>query len=346
MPSNLGAFQLEDRVLSIVYPTILSDLLKDLGVEKSFSLRTYSATQLPSQSRISHTQFHHQILQALKDSGDPGLGFKFGHKLNFASLGILGQLLMSCQNLGEGLNNLLAYFPLSGLPLSVNLSRKEDPAVVEMEYLARSDVDPAIERFFVEALLVSWLEVVNTFAGKTMRYREIQLPYEAPSYAAVYQKEFQCPVHFKREVTRGKFDGDLFDIELPTHNETIKNLCILRCEKKFSSLQQQQTLSGKLLQLLLHAESATPSCEYAAYQLKLSPRSLSRQLQLEGTSYRQLLDTARLQRAKEYLCTPQMPVENVALQLGFSDASNFRRAFKKWTGQTPSQFRKHIAANS
>ena len=82
-----------------------------------------------------------------------------------------------------------------------------------------------------------------------------------------------------------------------------------------------------------------PSLERIADHLGLTPRTLQRKLQELGTSYNDVLDQMRRQLAERYLREPQMAICEVAYLLGFSESSSFHRAFKRWTGVTPKEFR-------
>ena len=84
-----------------------------------------------------------------------------------------------------------------------------------------------------------------------------------------------------------------------------------------------------------------PSLERVADALSLTPRTLQRKLRELGTSHNELVDQMRRQLAMRYLREPEMAICEVAYLLGFSEASSFHRAFKRWTGVTPKDFREH-----
>jgi AraC-like DNA-binding protein len=96
---------------------------------------------------------------------------------------------------------------------------------------------------------------------------------------------------------------------------------------------------------ILAAQGKVPEVAQIARELQTSERSLRRGLSELGTSYQELLDEARRERALEWARSTTMPFDQVASQLGFSDVRSFRRAFKRWTGRTPSELRGEPAAN-
>ena len=117
------------------------------------------------------------------------------------------------------------------------------------------------------------------------------------------------------------------------------------CEKRCKALIGNMTQAGSFVDqirqviLMLPCESRNLTC--VAEEMNMSSRSLRRKLSVEQTSFQILLDEIRLKLALDYLKTTELTLEDISPLLGFSDASNFRQAFKKWTGQAPAMFRRN-----
>ena len=107
-----------------------------------------------------------------------------------------------------------------------------------------------------------------------------------------------------------------------------------------STLDVQEGLLTRVRRLLLARPGDFPTLPSAARALHTSGRSLRRHLADLGTSYQEVLDEVRKRLALQYLGTTQLPLYEIAFLLGFSDPSNFRRAFKTWTGKTPGDYRR------
>ena len=107
-------------------------------------------------------------------------------------------------------------------------------------------------------------------------------------------------------------------------------------------MEQQDNIVSEVTQFL-ESRDDLPGLQITAESVGLSDRALRRRLQHAGTNYQQIIDQVRSQRARVLLEDSSASIEYVALCLGFNDASNFRRAFKRWTGETPSQFRSHLS---
>jgi AraC-like DNA-binding protein len=116
-------------------------------------------------------------------------------------------------------------------------------------------------------------------------------------------------------------------------------MCEQQCEALLASLDVQDGLLTRVRRLLLARPGDFPDLESAASALHTSGRSLRRHLAQMGTSYQQVLDDVRKRLALQYLTTTHLPLYEISHLLGFSDPSNFRRAFRKWTGKLPGDYR-------
>lgn len=98
-------------------------------------------------------------------------------------------------------------------------------------------------------------------------------------------------------------------------------------------------VTGEVHQRLVLSAEQFPTMEHIAQQMQITTRTLRRKLEAEGTDYGTILDGLRGSLAMEYLQTTKMSTEDIAVKIGFSDGSNFRRAFKRWTGKTTREMR-------
>ena len=114
------------------------------------------------------------------------------------------------------------------------------------------------------------------------------------------------------------------------------------CARLLADLQEQDSLTEQTLQLLRKLEGQYPQMPQIAAMLNFSPRTFRRRLEEEKQSFQALLDQVRAEHATRYLKNTRMPLSSIAYLVGFNDASNFRRAFRKWTGKTPRQVRSGV----
>lgn len=119
----------------------------------------------------------------------------------------------------------------------------------------------------------------------------------------------------------------------------------LICDQLLAKVGEQAGIVARVRRFILEQPGQYPSLDETAACLCVSPRSLRRELQKAGTTYQKVLDRERGKIAMEYLTTTRKPIYEIALELGFEDLSNFGRAFRRWTGRPPSDFRKPAMGN-
>ena len=135
------------------------------------------------------------------------------------------------------------------------------------------------------------------------------------------------------------FDRRWLDQPLPLADSITHQAMADRCRKQNIEFTGRQAWLGRIRQLLSAQLNAAPGLEGLAQQMKCSPRTLRRHLKDMGSSYQELLDELRFERAKQMLCEDQLPIYRIAETLGFSETASFRHAFVRWSGVAPSQFR-------
>ncbi len=127
--------------------------------------------------------------------------------------------------------------------------------------------------------------------------------------------------------------------QIAFHTDQFKDLRAAQCEQEMEQIKAPPALLGQVRRVMLAGSGGFPGVEEVASEMHMSSRTLKRKLQQLGTSYQKLLDELREGRAVEYLAQSGRSVDGIALALGYSDASNFARAFRRWTGKSPSDYR-------
>jgi AraC-like DNA-binding protein len=162
------------------------------------------------------------------------------------------------------------------------------------------------------------------------------LPYPAPAHWRAYKRMFQCDVEFDAGAMEWHYDAGAREQELPNANRMTAQLCQGLIQQTFSEDESDTSeLVPAIRALLINQPGRFVNVDSIAERFAMSVRTLHRRLATEGTSYQAIVDDVRKRLALQYLDQTAMTVEQIAERVGFSDASNFRKAFKKWTGQAP-----------
>jgi AraC-like DNA-binding protein len=149
---------------------------------------------------------------------------------------------------------------------------------------------------------------------------------------------FPGPVRFNARQTRLVFARELMDLPLRQADATALRLAQEQCERELDRLTSDDV--SRVRRALAKPSGGFRSAEEVADTLDLSLRTLKRRLAARDTQFSTLLAEARSQRAVELLRDTELSVDAIAIDLGYSDTANFTRAFRRWHGRTPSEFRK------
>lgn len=195
--------------------------------------------------------------------------------------------------------------------------------------------------FFMEIKIASFYYIMKHLVGGEHEPVVIRFGFEEPTYSSIYRRYFNCALEFACARTEIVLEKDLANRILPLAN---RFMAIQAENTLFESLPTAgiALLPLRLRKLLLKSYGMFPSLEDAAKSFGMSGRTLRRKLLEEGYSYQIILNDVRCQLSKELLSSQQDSITDIAFLLGFSDASAYTKAFKKWTGMSPSEFRRSI----
>lgn len=270
----------------------------------------------------------------LEVSGDPLCALKIGQIVRKQSMGVVGNLFLSCETLGEALEQSIRFHSLT------NETGKIECIGRGKESLFRYSItDP---RYYslpvIERSLSSGLTWANFFSGKKIRPNAVFFQQPMPSYAADFRAFFDSPVHFGQEYNEIAFDASVLQYRGVHTNDYLKKVLGVRASEMSSSGKEPtvQKVADYLRQNLAFGEVNIQSlCE----KLGLSRTTLYRELKREGFSYQQVLDSVRKELVQVYLRDRNYSLLETAYLLGFSESSTFHRAFRRWFGIPPGQWK-------
>ena len=155
----------------------------------------------------------------------------------------------------------------------------------------------------------------------------------------MYQGMFGCEVEFGAKTTAIFLDRDYMMSRIATSNETVRNIKETQCKTLLEKWHSELSIEEQITNQLIACMPIIPSLECMAEKLYQSRSTLSRKLRDSNTTYQIIVDDFRRDMALDLLNNTDLTICEVAEKVGFSDDSNFRRAFKKWTGIAPSDIR-------
>jgi len=266
---------------------------------------------------------------------DPYLGIRLGQQVGIDSYGTFGFAIMSCANLRESIELLLRYGKVFFKPHWE--SENHNGGLWLWHNLTKGT--PAQQRIIAELSFSQMSLIGNSLYRSRLKGAELQLIYSEPPDSAYYQSLFDIKVIFGAERNQLFLPEHILDTPVKTANVSDHVVFHQQCEGMLRSLTTGEKVTTEVRRLLLQSAGDFFDINQVAARLNMSERSLRRRLNAESVSFRTLFEEVRDLLATEYLAKTDLTVAEIAHLLSYSETVNFRRAFMRWNGTTPSEYR-------
>lgn len=286
-------------------------------------------------ARITAVQLQELASAAMQELDDEALGW-FSRRLPWGSHGLLCRASLTSPTLGVAIKRWCRHYAL--LTDDLRFTLETGGPVVTLALEERRDFAE-----LREFCLLTCLRNVHGYASwlidSRLGLQAVGFPFAAPAHHDVYPVLFPGPVHF--DAPRASFSFDARYLDLPIHRDerSLQRMLQNALSLTVRQYRRDRLVTQRIRQALLDAPAVDVEVEAMAAQLHVSARTLHRQLSEEGTSFQQLKDTVRRERATHLLTRTVQPVKQVAAACGFDNAKSFARAFRQWTGMSPSEAR-------
>ncbi|MBA8900488.1 AraC family transcriptional regulator [Phyllobacterium sp. P30BS-XVII] len=331
-----------DRIHSASELLALVDLLTGDGIPAVLALNGtgLSERELSSpDTLISINQMLTAIRNAFTLSDDPHVGLRLGLSMQITMYGIYGFALLSSATCRSACHFAEKYHALT-VPMGKQTFRETSKhGIWSTEPDLNRITDPKLYIFKVEHVLGTIISFAKDIADPDFSPAAIRLSFPKPADASVYEKVFNCPIHYDQPDNELLVDVAWLERTPRRAHEMTFSMVRQLCDEMVDRMASSAGVAGRLRQLFVQSAGRFPPIDIACEQLGISARTLRRKLTGEGTSYQSLLDETRLGLAKKYLRETELTMDEIASRLDYSDASNFRHAFRRWTDMTPMEFR-------
>lgn len=290
-------------------------------------------------ARMSPLQWSMAVSQTMRLCGNEGLGYECGLRMRPSANGFLGYATMSCESVREALELAVRYIASRQRGFSLRTYTEGGHAVTE---LRQNHPIPVLRTFFSEHILVGMARGMAAILGLEVRALEgveIWFDWPEPDYFAAYRERLPT-VRFSRPTTCIRLPLELLELKPVLADAQASRQAIELCERELAELGGAgDSVVLRVCALLVQAHgSGYPDQEQVAAKLHMSSRTLARKLQAEGNSFQELLDEARKRDACALIEAGVISIQNIADQLGYRNPANFTRAFRRWTGKSPSEW--------
>ncbi len=305
-------------------------ILADAGLDPEL------LTQGPT--RVAMADAGRFVQTAVSLTGLPDLGLRIGAAAPTRALQILGPMLESAPSLRNAIELYQRYGSLIMDGTRCVLLESGNRAIFRYEF---PYVRAEFARFVAEVSLSFAARIGLGLAGADTRADVVRFRHPQPPHVTPYHQAFNCPVEFEQEHDEVVFDAKLLDIPHMLVDESLCNGLQRRAEELIAALDANTSLGQRTRALL----AVTPDLmsipvDAAAARLGMGSRTFQRKLSSEGASWSSLVEAEQKERACAALAQTNEPIKELAYRIGFSEPSAFHRAFKRWTGMTPSEYRR------
>jgi AraC-like DNA-binding protein len=291
---------------------------------------------------LEFAQFERVLAAAVGATGDDALGLHVAAQMPEGAVDLLGHLAAHASTVREAITIAGQFVGLAMDGLTLTTRDEDDTFVVRYEF-PRSSL--LADRMLSELMMGGLVRLARAFTDPSALPRRASFEYARPDHDRGYTRVFGTDQRFGQQETSVAFDREIADRPQMHKHPELFDLLRVEAQRRLDSLTADVGAATRLHQYLLGLQpSCIPEISAAARHLGTSERSLRRRLAADGTSYRDMVRSTLEASAGRMLRDPARTIKETAMALGFADTAAFHRAFKRWTGMTPGEYRRRPAA--
>ncbi|MBA1203322.1 AraC family transcriptional regulator [Pseudomonas capeferrum] len=289
-------------------------------------------------TRLSLAQWLETLTSACQQHADPLLALRVGQGMHLTAYGMVGLALLSSATLRGALEVANQFAVLMNLKHRLHLAVDGESAHI---LLAESFPLLGAGRHYSTLLeSAKILTLLGDILGHGFNATQVNLNLAGSADdAQAISRTLGAPAYLNSSENRITFPSVFVDQPLPQSHAITHQSCKAVCLDQMNELSQRYDLCFQVQKMLLATPERIPTLTEVAARLHLSPRTLRRKLETTDSSYNQILEEVRKKLAIRYLLDTPLTTEAISEKLSYSDAANFRHAFKRWTGTAPRAFR-------
>ncbi|PCM43158.1 AraC family transcriptional regulator [Marinobacter sp. ANT_B65] len=327
-------FVAASSTLALVHYLDLQGVLDSRRVEQLTGL---DMPALGDPDRRVPAEVHYRLWDfAERVTGDPAVGLNAGQIIDPERMGLVGHVFFNCDTLGEAVTQYVRLHRLINESVTLSFEQIADQAILTWqadspEHYCRQDMDRTLaaamcrtRHFIYPDIKAEWAEIAHP----------------RPDYADKYETLLKGPVTFGTATTRLAFNSRHLSHPIPHRNPYVYSAVLRQVNGLLARLQTRRSFRRKIHKLISRQMSTEKiDADTLARQCHMSRQTLYRRLKKEGSGFHELVEEVRKDKALRYVASDHYALGEIAFLLGFSELSAFSRAFKRWTGVSPAQYR-------
>ncbi|NIE98232.1 AraC family transcriptional regulator [Acinetobacter sp. Tr-809] len=330
------------------YLKVLIDTASTFGVSKTEIIRY---CQIPlslitenNNERISFNQWTNIVIQLLELLPNKGIGYQFGLNCKPTVHGALGFMLITNSNIGKVLVDLQKYYHMRIHKMDISILNKNNKIIIRVNPLYQlpahlnESKKEQINKFFLESALIDIINNLQMITNYNLTGVSIHVTWNKEDYHSLYEKRLPV-IEFNQDYNQISIDLKCLDLPLIFNSQNAYELAMELVNKEYLLYQDptDKIILNVKQQLIFKPGEGFPSLTHVANKLKISERTLKRELSLANTTFSALLQSKKFELAKK-LINSNRNIQEISDLLGYSHISAFSRAFFGWTGKKPSEY--------
>ena len=305
------------------------------------SARLDRATVQDPDARIPIEQSEALWKKAYELSGDPNLALHAIEVLPFGAYKVIDLIATCAPTIGEALAKVSDYFPIIHGFVRLPYTFGDGFVTFAAEAPSRPST---ITRPYAEYVLAAVFLRARIATNRNFPLMRIEFRHPRPADIREHERIFECPVVFDAAACQMVIARDVWDTPRTGSDAALFSVLDTHARMLIDQRPGIDDTVGRVRRAIeTELSGGDPKLESIAKQLAMSPRTLQRRLRDQGVIFNDVLDGMRMRAAKSYLAQRDIAGSEVAYLLGFTEQSSFNRAFKRWSGQTPTEYRRGAA---
>ena len=282
--------------------------------------------------------------EAEKLSNNPLFGLYHGSHFQPADMGLVGFLVLNAPTAKNALESYCHYQKIYGEGLRIDTHVSDDK--IDITFVPNPEIENAIGPTIFYSHMSAFIATINWLLSRKLKPLKVNISEKKPNkliHIDEFEKIYGNKITFSAKKYSLIYDEKDFNTNILTNNPELYLLFKHRAEKIIEQFGSQEKFQSIVATSLLKSlDSGKANLDTISSQLHKSKRTIQRLLKAEDTSFQEVLNGVREKSAKYYLETTSLNIDEITYLLGFSEASAFRKSFKKWTKNSPEQYRKSI----
>ncbi|MGK0293356.1 MAG: AraC-like DNA-binding protein [Porticoccaceae bacterium] len=282
---------------------------------------------------------------AAEKLGNENLGLQIGSKVQPRYMGPLGYTILNSPNVLNALQNFCRYLHVYARGCDMALETDDKFAYFSFSY-SIIDPGPIGRRHEAECTLAMVKNVIEVVTESKWKIEEVFFEHPTPTTTIEHKRTFGAPVHFSQQVNQLKFDKNILERKLPQADPRLFEVLEGHLKEALENQTQEDDIVSSVGIIIAKSLSnGIPSVDDVAASLFMSKRTLQRRLYDRGVLFNEYADEIRCKMAQQFVAKTKLSLTEVAFLLGYAHISALSRAFRRWTGKTPYEFRAEASNN-